>query len=83
MLAVYFRVVLDAALLPSTHEMLELGISEGLRLLERGAYHGTRIMVYHPMIAAVRCPDEQTGHWMLQAPKRDSAVGGWLTSVCR
>ncbi len=42
MLAVFFKIVLGLAILPSTPQMLKLEISEGLRLLERGAYHGPR-----------------------------------------
>lgn len=83
MLAFCLKVVPGVALVPSTHGMLELGISEGLKAIERGAYREVRIVLYHPVFAVVKYHDEQTDSWMLQASKRDSAVGGWSTSASR
>lgn len=82
MLVVCLKDVHGVALVRSMLEMLELEISRGLEELERGAYHGARIMLCHPMFAAAKCHDEQTEHWMLRAPRHDPAVGGWPTSVC-
>lgn len=43
MLAVSLKAVLGMALARSTYEMLKLEISEGLKVSEGGAYHGTII----------------------------------------
>lgn len=82
MLVVCLKDVHGVALVRSMLEMLELEFSRGLKELERGAYHGARIMLCNPRFASVKCHDEQTEHWMLQAPRHDPAVGGWPTSVC-